>query len=55
MLAFRDCYKNIAILIKAKKALVPKSVVYKPPTNLVKLPVISLGLAHIKIIKEIIA
>ena len=55
MPALRDSDGNTAVSIKAKEALVRKSAFLKPPTNLVELPVISLGLAYTKIIEEVVA
>ena len=53
--AFRDSDRNTAVSMKAKEVLVQKSAFPKPPTNLIELPVISLGLAHTKITEEVVA
>lgn len=46
--------RNMTLSIKDKKALVKRLTFSKPPTNLIKLPVISFGLAHIIVTKELV-
>ncbi len=53
--ALKDSDGNMAVSMKAKEALVPRSAFPKPPTNLVKPPVTSFGPAHTKITEEVIA
>ena len=50
----KDIEGNIAIAMKVKEALIYKSAFLKPPIRLTKLLVISLKIAYIKIIEEII-
>ena len=53
--ALKDTEGNIAITIKAKQALVCKSAFPKPPIGLAEPPVISLGMAHIKVTEETVS
>lgn len=53
--ALRDSEGHTDVLIKAKEALIRKSAFPKPPTNLAKLPVTFSGMAHTKIIQEIVS
>ena len=50
--ALKDSEGNIAVSIKAKKALVWKSAFLKSSPNFFKTPAIPLGLAHAKIIEK---
>ena len=53
--ALKHSEGNTAVSMKAKEALVRRSIFPKPPPSLLDSPVISSGLAHIKITKEIVA
>ena len=50
-----DIERNTAVTIKAKEALICKSAFPKPPIGLVELPVISSGMAYIKVIEEAVS
>ena len=53
--ALKNSDGNTAMYMKAKEALVLKLAFLKPPTNFVKPPVISSGVAHTKINKKMIS
>ena len=53
--ALKDIERNIAVIMKVKEALVRKSAFPKPPIGLAEPPVISPGMAHIKVTEEAIS
>lgn len=54
MPALKDSDRNTAVSMKAKEALVRRSAFPQPPTDFVQIPVISSGLAHIKVTEEMV-
>ena len=55
MPAFKDNDGNMALSMKAKKALIQKLAFSKPFTNLIKSPVPFFGLAYTKITEKVVA
>lgn len=54
MHAFKDSDGNTIIFIKAKKALIQRSVFLKPPTNIIETPLICFRLVYTMINNEVV-